>query len=315
MSAMRIGLLLCLFLVVAVAGEAEPVIDGRVIRFANGDSAILPFWTIEVKPRPLYVPEVEYPEAARKARIEGLVVVEALVDADGTVANVRVLKTSGNAELHQAAVAAASRATFAPASSRDRPALKWVTIPYRFALKSGKGIALVHSISLVTFETVGPPAGGKNHSDSVLEPLRGLKFVRLKPIAPRTGAHGRLVPDSAAIRFNNEAMMAACTAYSHSRGDSLRRPASYYLQSDWYDLVIDRGRSRVFQRNHPHYPSSRAEVYDVDTLMVKPAGLDTHYVEMPGWTALPRYVPLKLELVTNWRSRFLQAPTFAPEVQ
>ena len=188
MSAMRIGLLLCLFLVVAVAGEAEPVIDGRVIRFANGDSAILPFWTIEVKPRPLYVPEVEYPEAARKARIEGLVVVEALVDADGTVADVRVLKTSGNAGLDQSAAAAASRSTFAPASSRDRPTLKWVTIPYRFVLKSGKGTAPVRSISTTTFETVGPPAGGSRYNDSVLRPLHGLKFVRLKPIAPRSGA-------------------------------------------------------------------------------------------------------------------------------
>ena len=110
-------------------------------------------------------------------------------------------------------------------------------------------------------------------------------------------------------------MLAACTAYSYSRSDSLRRPASYYLQSDWYCLVIDSGRSRVFQRNHPHYPSSLAEVYGVDTLMFKPVGLDTHYIEMPGWTALPQYVPLKIELVNDLWSRMIQAPTFGLEVR
>jgi TonB family protein len=314
MSAMRTVLLLCLSLAVVLAGEKEQA-AGRRITKLGGSTLVLPFWTIEVKPWPYSIPDAEYPEAARKAHIEGLAAVEALVGTHGGTEDVRLYKSSGNAELDQAAVAAARKAKFRPAMSRDVPTRKWATIPYRFALESGKGIAPARSISLVTSEAVAPSPEVKRYNDSVLGPLRGLTFVRLKPIATRAGVHGRLTPDSATIRFNNEAMVAACTAYSYGQGDSLRRPGSYYLQSDWYYLVIDSGGSRIYQRNHPHYPSSRAEVYGVDTLLFKPAGLDTHYVEMPGWTALPQYAPLKIEFVNDLWSRMIQAPTFRLEVQ
>ncbi len=248
--------------------------------------------------------------AARKARKEGLAVVEALVDVDGSVADTRILKGSGNGSLDQAAVAAAREAKFSPAKARDPLTLTWVTIPYRFTLKSGKGTALDRSICPVTTEPRGRPLDVRSYNDSVLRPLRGLRFVRLKPVAPRSGAHGRMVPDSAAIRFNNEAMMAACSAYSYSRSDSVRRATPYCLRSDWYYLVIDEAGCRVFQRNHPHYPSSLADMRGVDTLMVKTIGLDTNYVEMPGWAALPQYVTLRLELITDRRSRKIQAPMF-----
>jgi TonB family protein len=297
---------------ITLVGEDEPVAGERP---AEVKIPVVPLWPIEVKPWPVSIPEAEYPEAARKTGIEGLVVVEALVDVDGSVAGPRVLKTSGNAELDQAAVTAAREAKFNPARGRAPAVRMWVTIPYRFVLTSVKGTALARSISLVTTEARGRPLEVKSYNDSVLKPLRGLKFVRLKPIAPRDGAHGRLVPDSAAIRFNNDAMMAACEALTYRRGDSLRGQASYYLQSDWYYLVIDSGRCRVFQRNHPHNPSSRAEVYNIDTLMVKPGSLDTNYVEMPGWTALPQYIPLKLESVVRVMSRTILAPTFRLEVQ
>jgi len=309
---MRIGFLLCLSLAVALAGEKEEAAGRRITKL--GDSTIVgPFWTIEVRPLPVSVPEAEYPEAARTARIEGLTVVEALID-DGWVADVRVVRRSGNRSLDQAALATAKETKFRPASSTDWTVRKkWVTIPYRFAIESGKGIAPSSSISLVTTEPEGIPAEAKSRNDSVLGSLRGLKFVRLKPIAGRNGAHGRLAPDSAAIRFNNEAMMAAISTYNCGQGDSLRKPASYYLQSDWYYLVIDSGRSRVFQRNHPHYPSSLAVAYGIDTLLAKPGSLDTSYVETPSWTTLPQYVPLKLEFVNDLWSRMIQVPTFRLE--
>ena len=324
MFAMKIRVLLCSILAAvclavqrtgqatAPVGRDEPVSGERP---AEVKIPVVPLWPIEVKPWPKSIPEAEYPEAARKAGIEGLVVVEALVGADGCVYDTRILRRSGNGSFDQAATAAANRATFAPALSRDRPVRKWVTIPYRFVLTSGKGTASASSVSLVTTEPVAPPPEVKSYNDSVLKLLHGLKFVRLKPIAPRAGAHGRLVPDSAAIRFNNEAMLAACEAFRDRLGDSLRKPPSYYLQSDWYNLVIDGGRCRIFQRNHPHYPSSRAAVYDIDTLMVKPGSLNADYVEMPGWTALPQYVPLKIEFAAGRTQRAIQAPTFRLDVR
>jgi TonB family protein len=323
MSAMRIVVLLCLTLALvclavqptglstalAVAGES---VAGK--RPVEPEIPVVPFWFVEVTPQPVFIPEAEYPKAALRTHVEGLAVIEALVDVDGSVTDTRILKNSENESLDRAALAAAGKAKFSPAKARDQAGRTWVTVPYRFALKPGKGIAPDRSICVVTKEPRGQPPDVKSYNDSVLRPLRGLKFVRLKPVAPRRGAHGRLAPDSAAIRFNNAAMMAACTAYSRGQEDSLHRPAPYYLQSDWYYLVIDSGRCRVFQRNHPHYPSSRAEVCNVNTLAVKPGSLDTGYVEMPAWTSLPQYVPLKLEFDGERIRRTIQAPTFRLEV-
>jgi TonB family protein len=297
-----------------LVGKDEPVAGERVIKIRD-KAVVVPLWAIEVKPQPVSIPEAEYPEAARKAGIEGLVVVEALVDIDGSVVDARILKPSGNASLDQAALAAARKAKFSPATGRDPAVQMWVTIPYRFVLTSVKGTTPARSISLVTTEAAAPPLKVKSYNDSVLKPLHGLHFVRLKPIAPRAGAHGRLVPDSAAIRFNNEAMMAAFAAFRDRRGDSLRGPASYYLQSDWYYLVIDSDRCRVFQRNHPRYPSSRAEVHNIDRLDVRPGSINADYLEMPSWTALPQYVPLKLEFDAGRMRRTIQAQTFGHGVQ
>ena len=266
MSAMRARLLLCSTLVavslavqpagrttehaIALASKDEPVTGERP---AKVKLPVVPLFPSDVKPWPVSIPEAEYPEAVRKARIDGLVVVEALVDVDGSVLDTRILKRSRNGSLDQAAVAAARKAKFSPARGRDLPALNWVAVPYRFALTTDKGTALTSSISLVTTEPHAPRTEVKSYNDSVLRPVRGLKFVRLRQIAARDGGHGRLVPDSAAIRFNNEAMLAAFAAFRDRGGDTLRKPPSYYLQSDWYYLAIDGGRCRVFQRNHPHY--------------------------------------------------------------
>ena len=71
---------------------------------------------------------------ARTAGIEGQAVVEALVDVDGSVADARILKSSGNTSLDQAAVDAALRSKFSPAKQRDKAVRVWVSIPFRFTL-------------------------------------------------------------------------------------------------------------------------------------------------------------------------------------
>jgi protein TonB len=95
---------------------------------------VVPFWKVEVKPQPINIPVPTYPDMARTAGIEGQAVVEALVDVDGSVADARILKPSGNASLDQAAVDAAMRAKFTPAKQRDKAVRVWVSIPFRFTL-------------------------------------------------------------------------------------------------------------------------------------------------------------------------------------
>jgi protein TonB len=96
---------------------------------------IVPFWKVEVKPKEIYLPKPVYPEIARQLGHEGDVVVEALVDIDGSVADVRILKSSGNPELDKAALEAARQAKFTPAKQRDMPVRVWVSIPYKFRLR------------------------------------------------------------------------------------------------------------------------------------------------------------------------------------
>jgi TonB family protein len=98
----------------------------------------VPFWKVEVKPQSISIPEAEYPEAARRAGIEGATVVEVLVDTAGNIADAKVLKSSGNALLDESAVKAARRARFQPAKQRDKPVQVWVSIPFRFRLAGSK---------------------------------------------------------------------------------------------------------------------------------------------------------------------------------
>ena len=99
---------------------------------------IVPFWKVEVKPKPEYIPQPPYPEVARLAGIEGQVVVEALVDVDGKIIEARILKSSGNQALDEAAVRAARDARFTPAKQRDMFVRVWVSIPFRFTLTGNK---------------------------------------------------------------------------------------------------------------------------------------------------------------------------------
>lgn len=99
------------------------------------DIPVVAFWKVEVKPNPIDIPKPVYPDLARNAGIEGQCVVEALVDVDGSIAEARIIKSSGNQSLDAAAVEAAYRAKFTPAKQRDRAVRVWVSIPYRFTLQ------------------------------------------------------------------------------------------------------------------------------------------------------------------------------------
>jgi periplasmic protein TonB len=120
---------------VDVQATIDPTNVVEVVRRTDEtDIPVVPFWKVEVKPQPINIPVPTYPDMARTAGIEGQAVVEALVDVDGSVADARILKPSGNASLDQAAVDAAMRAKFSPAKQRDKAVRVWVSIPFRFTL-------------------------------------------------------------------------------------------------------------------------------------------------------------------------------------
>jgi len=91
------------------------------------------FYAVEIKPQVIKRVEPIYPEVARKAGIEGRVFIKALVDTNGHVISVEVLRST-NPVFEQAAMEAAKKFVFKPGYQRDRPVKVWVAIPFKFRL-------------------------------------------------------------------------------------------------------------------------------------------------------------------------------------
>jgi len=87
----------------------------------------------EVEPAVIRQVWPEYPELARKAGVEGRVIVKVLVDREGKVQKAVVIE--GPAVLHQAARTAALHWVFKPAIQQDRAVAVWVAIPFHFKLR------------------------------------------------------------------------------------------------------------------------------------------------------------------------------------
>lgn len=97
---------------------------------------IIEYYKVEIKPTPVSMPTPVYPSLPLQAGIEGTTVVKMLVDVDGSVMEVKILKSSGNQMLDQAAVKAASQSTFTPAKQRDKFVRVWVSRPIKFQIKN-----------------------------------------------------------------------------------------------------------------------------------------------------------------------------------
>jgi protein TonB len=73
-----------------------------------------------------------YPDLAREAGVDGTVLLQALVDKDGRVRDVKVEKSIPM--LDASAVAAVKKWIFKPALSNNKPVAVWVAVPVRFSL-------------------------------------------------------------------------------------------------------------------------------------------------------------------------------------
>jgi len=87
---------------------------------------------VEVLPEAIVRVPPTYPPDAREAGIQGTVEVQALVLRDGTVADVRIVKSIP--PLDSAAAAAVRQWRFKPAMASGQPVAAWVEVPVRFTL-------------------------------------------------------------------------------------------------------------------------------------------------------------------------------------
>jgi protein TonB len=79
---------------------------------------------------------LKFPDLARKAGIEGTVIVGVLIDEKGNPVKTQILKGAGvSIGFEEAAAAAVMSVKWKPAKQRDRAVKVWVSIPIHFALR------------------------------------------------------------------------------------------------------------------------------------------------------------------------------------
>lgn len=100
------------------------------------ESDIMQFFQVSEKPELIYQVPPEYPEIARKAGLMGRVFLKFMVNTDGTVSNVMVLR--GKQIFHQAAIDAVQQFKFKPAQNEGKPVAVWMTQPVNFRLSKSE---------------------------------------------------------------------------------------------------------------------------------------------------------------------------------
>lgn len=85
-------------------------------------------------PEKITAPQPQYTEIARKARIQGVVIVQAIIDKEGQVTNVKVLKGLPMG-LEEAAVEAIKNWKFKPATLNGKPVTVYYNLTVNFKLQ------------------------------------------------------------------------------------------------------------------------------------------------------------------------------------
>ena len=111
--------------------DLDSAITGSMMNWGTaGDEG---FVASSTNPKIILFAKPDYPEMARRAQIEGTVIVKVLVGPDGNVKDAQVLQ-GVNPLLNNAALAAARKCKFIPGKQRNIPVKAWMALPFNFRL-------------------------------------------------------------------------------------------------------------------------------------------------------------------------------------
>ncbi len=117
------------------AGTESPVSSPAATVAVTKEGAAADMQELDEMPKLIEMGKVEYPESARKAGAEGMVLIKAKVSAEGKVAEAEIESgVEGYPELGDSALNAVREATFTPGILDGKPVESWVKIPVKFAL-------------------------------------------------------------------------------------------------------------------------------------------------------------------------------------
>ena len=114
-------------------GEIKVDISGTIQDLGGSEPGMDEFVAVEQEPVALGRPNIVYPELAKKAGMEGKVILKALIDETGSVSKIVVL--AGDDMFKDAAVSAINNLKFKPAINGNRAVKVWITYPVIFRLK------------------------------------------------------------------------------------------------------------------------------------------------------------------------------------
>ena len=99
---------------------------------------------VDEKPHPVQIFAPDYPEDALHSKIDGVVLLKFIVNVDGSVSDVTVLKGPGM--FHSAAIDAALQWRFRPAKHRGEVVPTWTLMPMGFSTKPEKRVQSLESV-------------------------------------------------------------------------------------------------------------------------------------------------------------------------
>jgi periplasmic protein TonB len=113
----------------ATGGSGNPAVASRTPEVPAGGAIVR-----AARPRGGYQVRPVYPDAARRAGIQGTTLLRIHIEVDGRVGDVTVARSAGHQALDEAAAEAVRRWRFEPALSSAGPVSMWAVVPIEFRI-------------------------------------------------------------------------------------------------------------------------------------------------------------------------------------